>query len=149
MLIIGLGGVLLLVAALIFGCGNWQGFGFDASGPEMPQLEDALSLRTGMVVADVGAGKGQLTLALAKVVGSGGHVFSTEIDPGRLRSLRETVAAAGLGNVTIVAAKTSESGLPAGCCDAVVLRRVYHHLSDPGATNASLLRALRPGACWR
>jgi ubiquinone/menaquinone biosynthesis C-methylase UbiE len=111
----------------------------------MPQLEAALSLRTGMVVADVGAGKGQLTLALAKVVGSGGHVFSTEIDPGRLRSLRETVAAAGLGNITVVAAMTSESGLPAACCDAIVLRRVYHHLSDPAAINASLLRALRPG----
>jgi SAM-dependent methyltransferase len=145
LLIIGLGGPLLLVAALVFGGRNWQGFGFDASGSEMPRLEAALSLRTGMVVADVGAGKGQLTLALAKVVGSGGHVFSTEIDPGRLRSLRETVAAAGLGNITVVAAMTSESGLPAACCDAIVLRRVYHHLSDPAAINASLLRALRPG----
>jgi len=27
----------------------------------------------------------------------------------------------------------------------VVLRRVYHHLSDPAATNVDLLRALRPG----
>jgi SAM-dependent methyltransferase len=31
------------------------------------------------------------------------------------------------------------------CCDAVVLRRVYHHLSDPAATNVELLRAVRPG----
>jgi SAM-dependent methyltransferase len=36
--------------------------------------------------------------------------------------------------------------LPANCCDAIVLRRVYHHLSDPAATNADLLRSLRPGA---
>jgi hypothetical protein len=28
----------------------------------------------------------------------------------------------------------------------VVLRRVYHHLSDPAATTLDLLRALRPGA---
>jgi SAM-dependent methyltransferase len=40
---------------------------------------------------------------------------------------------------------TSESGLPAACCDAIVLRRVYHHLSDPAAINASLLPSLRPG----
>jgi ubiquinone/menaquinone biosynthesis C-methylase UbiE len=145
LLIIGLSGALLLVAALMLGCGNWQGFGFDASSPEMRQLQEALSLRTGMVVADVGAGRGQLTLALTNVVGSGGHVFSTEIDPGRLQSLRATIASARLGNVTVVAAKTSESGLPAHCCDSIVLRRVYHHLSDPAATNASLLRALRPG----
>jgi ubiquinone/menaquinone biosynthesis C-methylase UbiE len=98
-----------------------------------------------MVVADVGAGKGQLTLALAGAVGPAGHVFSSEIDPARLRALREAVVQARLGNVTVVEAKTSESGLPAGCCDAIVLRRVYHHLTDPVATIASLRRALRPG----
>jgi SAM-dependent methyltransferase len=54
------------------------------------------------------------------------------------------VAEARLGNVTVVEARASESGLPAGCCDAIVLRRVYHHLTDPATTNANLLRALRP-----
>jgi ubiquinone/menaquinone biosynthesis C-methylase UbiE len=135
----------LLASALISGCNNWTGGGFNASGPEWPRLSEALALRTGMVVADVGAGKGQLTLALAGAVGSAGHVFSSEIDPARLRGLREAVTEAGLSNVTVVEAKTSESGLPAGCCDAIVLRRVYHHVTDPAATNASLLRALRPG----
>jgi ubiquinone/menaquinone biosynthesis C-methylase UbiE len=124
--------------------GSPSGGGFDASGPEMPRLAEALALRTGMVVADVGAGKGQLTLALAEAVGPAGHVFSSEIDPVRLRALREAAAGARLGNVTVVEAKTRESGLPTGCCDAIVLRRVYHHLTDPAATNASLLRALRP-----
>ena len=135
----------LLAAALISGCDGHTGGGFDASGPEMPRLRQALALRTGMVVADVGAGKGQLTLALARAVGSAGHVFSSEIDPARLRALREAVAEARLGNVTVVEAKASESGLPAGCCDAIVLRRVYHHLTDPVTTIASLRRALRPG----
>jgi ubiquinone/menaquinone biosynthesis C-methylase UbiE len=133
----------LLALALVCGC-TWPGGGFNASGPEMPRLTEALALRAGMVVADVGAGKGELTLALAAAVGSAGHVYSSEIDPSRLRALREKVAAAGLGNVTFVEAKSSDSGLPAGCCDAIVLRRVYHHVTEPAATNASLLRALRP-----
>jgi SAM-dependent methyltransferase len=55
------------------------------------------------------------------------------------------LAEANLGNVTVVEAKSRDSGLPAGCCDAIVLRRVYHHLTDPAETNASLLRALCPG----
>jgi SAM-dependent methyltransferase len=135
----------LLAPVLVSACNSWTGGGFNASGPEMPRLAEALSLRSGMVVADVGAGKGQLTLALAEAVGSGGRVFSSEIDPARLRAIREKVAAAGLGNVTLVEAKAAESGLPAGCCDAIVLRRVYHHVTEPAATNASLLRALRPG----
>jgi ubiquinone/menaquinone biosynthesis C-methylase UbiE len=135
----------LLAAASISGCGSHTGGGFDASGPEMARLRETLALKTGMAVADVGAGEGQLTLALAGAVGSAGRVFSSEIDPVRLRALGAAVAAAGLGNVTLVEAKASESGLPADCCDAIVLRRVYHHLSDPAAIDASLLRALRPG----
>jgi ubiquinone/menaquinone biosynthesis C-methylase UbiE len=135
----------LLASALISGCGSHTGGGFDASGPEMPRLREALALRTGTVVADVGAGKGQLTRALAGAVGPAGHVFSSEIDPARLRALREAAAEARLSNVTVVEAKASESGLPAGCCEAIVLRRVYHHLTEPAATNASLLRALRSG----
>jgi SAM-dependent methyltransferase len=135
----------LLASSLISGCSDHTGGGFDASGPEMRRLGEVLALRAGVVVADVGAGKGQLTFALAGAVGSAGHVFSSEIDPAKLRALREAVAEARLSNVTVVDAKTSESGLPAGCCDAIVLRRVYHHVTEPVATNASLLRALRPG----
>lgn len=133
---------MLALALSLTGC-TWPGGGFNAQGPEMPRLAQALALRPGMVVADVGAGRGQLTLALAAAVGPGGRVFSSEIDPGRLRALRELAAKAG--NVTLVEGKASESGLPAGCCDAIVLRRVYHHLEEPEKINASLLRALRPG----
>jgi ubiquinone/menaquinone biosynthesis C-methylase UbiE len=131
--------VLLLVACA--GCGNWTGFGFRADGREMTRLSQVLALEAGKVVADVGAGRGELTMALVREVGSNGHVFSTEIDPKRLQRLRE----AALANVTVVEARSGETGLPPGCCDAIVLRRVYHHLSDPESINASLLRSLRPG----
>jgi SAM-dependent methyltransferase len=134
-----------LLAALCSGCGNWSGFGFHANGPELPRLRQALALKPDMVVADVGAGKGELTLALAGEVGPGGRVFSTEIDPARLARLRETVAARGVGHVTVVEARSHDTGLPPGCCDAIVLRRVYHHVTDPARTNASLLQSLRPG----
>jgi ubiquinone/menaquinone biosynthesis C-methylase UbiE len=135
----------LLLSALCAGCDNWTGFGFRADGREMPRLRQVLTLDTGKVVADVGAGKGGLTFALASQVGPNGHVFSTEVDPSRLRRLREAVVAAKLDNVTVVEAQSSEGGLPPNCCDAIVMRRVYHHLTDPSGINASLLRSLRPG----
>jgi SAM-dependent methyltransferase len=124
---------------------GWTGFGFSATGPELPRLVQELELRAGAVVADVGAGKGQLTRALAAKVGPNGRVYSTEIHPGRLRQLRSAVAAARLDNVTVVEASASNTGLAPGCCDAIVLRRVYHHLTDPSGINSGLLRALRPG----
>jgi ubiquinone/menaquinone biosynthesis C-methylase UbiE len=137
--------IALLLAVACAGCGSWTGFGFRADGREMTRLRQVLALEAGKVVADVGAGKGELTLALASEVGSNGRVFSTEIDPNRLQRLRELAAGAKLGNVTVVEARSAETGLPEGCCDAIVLRRVYHHLTDPSTLNASLLRSLRPG----
>jgi SAM-dependent methyltransferase len=134
-----------LVAILCAGCGNWSGFGFRADGPEMLRLSKVLALKEGMAVADVGAGKGELTLALAREVGSKGRVFSTEIDAARLGRLRAAVSDAKLGNVTVVQAQSRETGLAPNCCEAIVLRRVYHHLTDPSSINASLLQSLRPG----
>jgi SAM-dependent methyltransferase len=78
-------------------------------------------------------------------VGSNGRVYSTEIDAKRLQRLRDLAAGGRLGNVTVVEARSRETGLPPGCCDAIVVRRVYHHLTDPSSINASLLRSLRPG----
>ena len=135
--------IVLLFLLLGAGCDNWRGPGFRASGPELPRLRHVLGLGPGMSVADVGAGTGELTVALAAEVGPSGRVYSTEIDPERLQQIRTAVA--GLANVTVVQAQARETGLPASCCDAIVLRRVYHHLTDPAATSASLLRALRPG----
>src|SRR5687768_791574 len=135
----------LALSAVCAGCGSWTGGGFRADGPEMPRLRQVLALKPGSVVADVGAGKGGLTLALAREVGPSGQVFSSDIDPERLRGLREAVAAAALANVTVVEAFVSETGLPPNCCDAIVLRRVYHHVTDPSGISASLLRSLRPG----
>ena len=136
---------IVLAAVVAAGCGNWRGGGLRASGPEMPRLRHELSLKPGASVADIGAGRGELTVALAAEVGPSGHVFSTDIDTDALEQVRARVAAAALRNVTVVQAHARDTGLPTQCCDAVVLRRVYHHLSDPLATNGDLLRVLRPG----
>lgn len=137
-----------VVIVVVAGAGfdRWRGGGFDATGPEMPRLGQVLHLQPGRSVADVGAGGGDLTLALAAEVGPAGRVFASDIDPAALEQIRRRVDAAGLRHVTLVEAGARTTGLPANCCDAIVLRRVYHHVTDPAATNADLLRALRPGA---
>jgi SAM-dependent methyltransferase len=137
--------IALLVSVVTLGCHNWRGPGFRARGPEMPRLRHELTLVPGMSVADVGAGGGEMTVALAAEIGPSGRVYATDIDPEALEQIRARVAAAELRNVTILKAHARDTGLPTSCCDAVVLRRVYHHLSDPEATNLDLLRALRAG----
>ncbi|HKE10567.1 MAG TPA: class I SAM-dependent methyltransferase [Myxococcota bacterium] len=112
---------------------------------ELARLETTLGLRSGVAVADVGAGDGDYTLWAARIVRPGGEVYSTEIDAERLKRLEARVREAGLDDVTFVEAGITDTGLPEKCCDAIFLRDVYHHLTDPAAIDASLLRALRPG----
>ena len=48
-----------------------------------------------MVVADVGAGTGYMSLRLAKRVGPSGKVYANDLQPEMLRRLRENAAKAG------------------------------------------------------
>ena len=109
------------------------------------RLVTALKLHQGQTVGDIGAGGGQLTVALAREVGPAGHVYATELGEDRLRELREATASAGLKNVSVLEAHAARTNLPERCCDALVLRRVYHHIDDPGLMNASLRESLKPG----
>jgi tRNA A58 N-methylase Trm61 len=112
---------------------------------ELEQITAALVLRPGMRVADVGAGQGEWSAALAESVGESGHVFSTEVNEDHVEKIRGRVDHAGLANVTVVLGDQLETGLPDGCCDAILLRLVYHHFTDPGPMRDELRRALRPG----
>lgn len=81
----------------------------------------------------------------AQTVGTGGHIYTTELDDNKLENLKNQVKKRKLGNVTVVKADPINTNLPDDCCDAVFMRRVYHHFTNPAATDASLLRALNPG----
>ena len=108
------------------------------------KLIEVLRLTPGSVVAEIGAGGGELTLALAKHVGPNGRVYTSELGDERLTKLRSAVS--GAGNIQVVEGQTAHANLPAGCCDAVFMRNVYHHFADPATMNTSLFEALKPGA---
>jgi SAM-dependent methyltransferase len=112
---------------------------------EDERIVAALGLREGMRVADVGAGDGRFTTGLAERVGVKGHVFATEVDEAELAKVRSRVADAGLTNVTTVLGDQKATGLQTTCCDAILLRLVYHHFADPEVMRRDLWRALRPG----
>ncbi len=110
-----------------------------------PRLAAALALRPGSIVADVGAGDGTQSVLLARAVGDTGRVYATEIGSEERDEIRATAREAGVPNVVVVEAGVAETGLPDACCDAILLRHVYHHLTQPVEIDAGLFRALRPG----
>jgi ubiquinone/menaquinone biosynthesis C-methylase UbiE len=123
------------------GTGNAQNdFQADAA-----RLVTTLKLHAGQTVADIGAGHGELTIALAREVGPSGRVYATELDKDRLGDIRKATDTAGLENVSVIEAHATRTNLPDACCDALVLRKVYHHFDNPELMNASLRQSLKPG----
>lgn len=116
-----------------------------ASTEEISRLRQVMGWKTGQTVADVGAGEGEIGFAVAAVVGEGGKVYLTELDAKKRKGLEKEVQKRGLKNTVVVQGAEKETNLPDACCDAIVLRRVYHHFTAPMEMDASLLRALKPG----
>jgi ubiquinone/menaquinone biosynthesis C-methylase UbiE len=115
------------------------------SEDEIQRLSRVMNWKAGQVVADVGAGEGEIGFAAAAAVGESGKVYLTELDEQKLTALQKDTSRRKLKNVVVLAAAEKETKLPDSCCDAIILRRVYHHLTAPMEMDASLLRSLRPG----
>ena len=112
---------------------------------ESARLVEILDLGPASTVAEIGAGAGEMTVAMAERLGPKARVYSTELDADRLRDIRDAAARAGLRNVTALEAAERDTNLRTACCDAIFMRRVYHHLTEPAAIDAGLFLALRPG----
>ena len=112
---------------------------------EIQRLARVMNWKAGQVIADIGAGEGEIGFAAAAAVGDTGKVYLTELDEAKVAALGKEASRKKLKNVEILAAAEKETKLPDNCCDAIVLRRVYHHLTAPNEMDASLMRSLRRG----
>ena len=112
---------------------------------EIDKIVEALIIKEGTVVADVGAGEGHWTLALGRSVGKTGRVYSTEITSELLSDIEKKVENAELENVTVIKGTATDTKLPKQCCDAMLLRVVYHHFTNPHEMDQSMFESLRPG----
>jgi len=112
---------------------------------EIKRLAALMEWKPGTIVADIGAGDGRYSFAAAAHVGAGGRVFATEIDGQKIAELRAEVRKRNLQNVIVVESKEADTNLGVSCCDAIFLRRVYHHLTKPAEFDAGLVRSLKPG----
>ena len=118
---------------------------FDADRkPE--KVVEALGIKPGSRVADIGAGSGLLTVHLARAVKPNGKVVATDIDSGVLELMQSRLQAAGLSDYVerrVVQADTPD--LEPGLYDAILLAEVDHYFSDEVAWLKSATIALKPG----
>ena len=112
---------------------------------EVADLAKMLSVGTGAVVAEIGAGDGSAAVAFARLVGPDGRVYANELDPRQIARIRSRAGGAVAANVVLVVGSEASANLPDACCDAIFMRGVYHHFANPDAMLASIRKALRPG----
>ena len=112
--------------------------------PYRSAVVEALPLRSGHVVLDVGCGTGLCCGLLRDKVGPEGGVVGIEESPEMAAVAREHIACEGWDNVTVVQAPAEDAkiGLTA---DAALFCAVHDILQSPDALRNVVTR-LRPGA---
>ncbi|HUQ86308.1 MAG TPA: methyltransferase domain-containing protein [Vicinamibacterales bacterium] len=105
---------------------------------------DALELKPGMVVADIGAGSGYYSTRIARRVGSTGRVYATDIQPGMIEILEKRIKSEGLTNITTVLGGMDDPRLPPASIDLAMMVDVYHELQQPQLFLQRLKGAFKP-----
>ena len=110
---------------------------------QMPaRVIEALQLKSGMKVADIGAGTGYFSTRLARVPGV--SVFAVDIEPKMIEYLKQRAQKEGLSNITGVIAGAASPNLPEPV-DVILIVDTYHHLPNRAAYFRDLRKSLRPG----
>ena len=103
---------------------------------------DRLGLGAGWRCVDVGAGGGDVSVALAEVVGHGGRVYSVDSDP--LARDEAARAAAAHAQVLAITQAGEDLVLPEPV-DLAFCRFLLLHVVDPAVVLARMAAVVRPG----
>ncbi len=103
---------------------------------------ERLGLGAGWCVVDVGAGGGDVSIALAIAVGREGRVYAVDSDP----SARDVVAAAAAAHSQVLAiTQAGEDLVLPEAVDLAFCRFLLLHVLDPAVVLGRMAAAVRPG----
>jgi predicted methyltransferase len=109
------------------------------------EVMDALELKSGSAVADVGCGEGYFTFRLADRVGRTGKVYAVDIRADRIQKVRERAAEKSLPQIIAVVGDPDDPHLPPKSLDAILVVNSYHEFSAYDAMLSHFFAALKPG----
>lgn len=109
------------------------------------EVVDALQIKKGERIADIGAGTGIYSLLFAEKTGPEGVVYAVDIAPRFLTLINQRAEDLGAGNIVAVLNRPDSATLPPQSIDIAFICDTYHYFDDPAAMLKSVYRALRPG----
>jgi len=122
---------------------------FEREGREVFDQQDAIlnavDIKPGMDIADIGAGTGLFTRLFAPATGPEGIVYA--VDPARnfIDEITRQAKDAGMANVVGVVNSQKDTGLEPNSIDIAFVCATYHHFEYPLSMLRSIHKALRPG----
>ena len=108
---------------------------------------DRLGLAPGWRWADVGAGGGDVTVALAELVGRDGRVYAVDSDPAARDEVAKAAAAAGQAQVLAVTQAGEDLRLPEPL-DLCFCRFLLLHVHDPAIVLRRMAAAVKEPGGW-
>ena len=108
------------------------------------EVMDALGVKSGHRVADIGCGYGYFTFRLAARVGAEGKVYAVDIDSEAVDKVRRRKELEKLEQVEPIQGESADPRLPKDL-DAVLIVDTYHEFRDYDRMMQAVFRALKPG----
>jgi len=104
------------------------------------KVMDAVGIRPGMTIGEVGAGHGYFTFKLSRAVGPGGTIYANDIDGKALQDIEKQAKHEDIGNIITVLGEVERPLFPEAVMDLVIMVYVLHDLAKP----EELLENIRP-----
>jgi len=127
---------------------DWLGI-FERAGREVYDkrhaVVQALNLKPGMDIADIGAGTGFYSLLFARKVGKAGNVFAVDVTDDFILNINRRALEQNLKNIHGVISTQKDTLLVPASIDMAFVCDTYHHFEYPRTMLASIHRALRAG----
>ena len=103
-----------------------------------------IGIKPGMIIGEVGAGRGRYTVHIASRIGPTGMIYANDIEKEYLKYTEKRCADLGLTNVKIVLGGLTDPKLPPAALDIVIMVNVVHCLAEPVELLRNIRKSLKP-----
>ncbi|OGD18120.1 MAG: hypothetical protein A2W03_14710 [Candidatus Aminicenantes bacterium RBG_16_63_16] len=104
------------------------------------KVMDAVGIRPGMSVGEVGAGDGYFTFKLSRRIGPAGKIYANDIDRRALEGIERRAKREEIANIITVLGEVERPLFPEATMDLVIMIYVLHDLAKP----VELLENIKP-----
>lgn len=111
------------------------------------EVIEALKLKPGMAVADLGSGSGYFTRRFVEAVTETGMVYAVDVEPEMLAYVKESIVHMHVPyTAEFILARPDSPKLPYESVDLIFVCNTIHHLEERSKYFRDLRSSLKPGA---